>query len=145
MRPLDVTSAQLMSESRAVVALLQPHALAERLGRVKVVDIRDLIDRQREGHIGGSFHVPRTVLEWRVDADAELPNSALVDPDSELVIVCNDGYSSLLAAATLHRMGFRDVGHLERGHRGWIADGFEVVFDDPKTDHLAEPGTAPRR
>ena len=132
-----------MAEARAVVALLQPEVLAERLGLVKVVDIRDLIDRQREGHIRGSFHVPRTVLEWRVDTDAELPNPVLVDPDSELVIVCNDGYSSLLAAATLHRMGFRDVGHLEGGHRGWIADGLEVVFENPNTEHRTEPAACP--
>lgn len=135
MRPLDVTAAQLMVEARTLVRLIAARELADGLEDFTVVDIRDLVDRQREGHIPGSFHIPRTVLEWRVDASAELPNPSLTDPDLKVVIVCNDGYSSLLAAVTPHRMGFHEIAHLEGGHRGWVAEGLRVTFDDPHTEH----------
>ena len=55
----------------------------------------------------------------------------MTDPDLRLVIVCNDGYSSLLAAAGLVRMGFDRCGHLEGGHRAWMAAGLPVEFESP--------------
>lgn len=127
-RRLAITAAELMEEARQVVACHSPLEAAQ-LDDAVFVDIRDAIGRQREGHIPGSIHVPRTVLEWRVDATAEVPDERLVDPDLRLVIVCNDGYASLLAAAGLVRMGFERCGHLESGHRGWVRADLPVEFD----------------
>ena len=127
-RRLVFTVAELMEEARRVVACYSPLD-ASRLDDAVFVDTRDAADRGREGHVPGSIHVPRTVLEWRVDATAELRNERIADPDLHLVIVCNDGYSSLLAAAGLVRMGFDRCGHLEGGHRAWVRAGLPVEFD----------------
>lgn len=123
-----------MDEARRVVACYVPLA-ASQLDDAVFVDIRDSVDRQREGHVPGSIHVPRTVLEWRVDATAELPNERIVDPGLRLILVCNDGYSSLLAAASLVRMGFELCGHLEGGHRAWVGAGLPVDFEVSDTSH----------
>lgn len=127
-RRLEITASELMAEARAVVACHSPIE-ASRLDDAVFVDIRDAADRRREGHVPGSVHVPRTVLEWRVDSTAEVFDDRLTDPDLRLVIVCNDGYSSLLAAAGLVRMGFARCGHLEGGHRAWAEAGLPVEFD----------------
>lgn len=137
-RRLAITVAELMEEARRVVQCHSPLE-ASRLDDAVFVDVRDAADRRREGHVPGSIHVPRTVLEWRVDATAELSNERIADPDLRLVIVCNDGYSSLLAAAGLVRMGFERCGHLEGGHRAWVRAGLPVAFEASDADHHRDP------
>lgn len=132
-RRLAITVAELMEEARRVVTCYSPLE-ASRLDDAVFVDTRDASDRRREGHLPGSIHVPRSVLEWRVDATAEFPNQEIVDPALRLVVVCNDGYSSLLAAAGLVRMGFERCGHLEGDHRAWAREGFPVEFAPPHID-----------
>src|SRR5205823_716923 len=64
-----------------------------------LVDTRDSDDRRAEGVIPGSIHVPLSVLEWRADPASEAHDPRLGGLDRRLVIVCNDGFSSSLAAA----------------------------------------------
>jgi rhodanese-related sulfurtransferase len=91
-----------------------------------IVDIRDAHSRVRDGAIPGGHHVPRTVLEWRV-ASAEWRNPAL--DGRRLIIVCDEGYSSLLAAATLLDLG-ADAGDVTGGFAAWRAAGLPVT--DPR-------------
>jgi rhodanese-related sulfurtransferase len=83
------------------------------------VDVRaDPVQR-----IPGSKHVPRSVLEWRAD-----PTSGWHDPSlagKRLVIVCAQGFSSSLAAASLVALGI-DAGDLEGGFAAWVAAGLPV-------------------
>jgi rhodanese-related sulfurtransferase len=74
--------------------------------------------------------VPRSVLEWRVDPDAERPDPRISNPDLTLVVVCNDGYSSSLDAARLREMGFDRASDLIGGFRAWKAAGLPVVADE---------------
>jgi len=127
-RRLKITAAELMDEARKVVACYSPSEAAQ-LEDALFVDTRDAAHRRSEGHVPGSIHTPRSVLEWRVDSTAQVPDPRLTDPDLRLVIVCNDGYSSLLAAAGLVKMGFGRCGHLEGGHRAWVAAGLPVEFE----------------
>lgn len=126
-RRLRVSSDALMAEAMELIELLSPLEL-DSADHLTVIDIRDTADRAAEGWIPGSLAVPRTVLEWRADPRAEQPDRRVHDAAGPLVIVCNDGYSSLLAAASLHRMGYDDVGHLVGGHRAWVAAGLPVDF-----------------
>lgn len=119
------TAAELLAEARASIERIRPEELAADPTRI-VVDIRDSGDRAREGVIPGSTWIPRTVLEWRVDPTSELPHPAIADPDLPLVVVCNDGYSSSLAAATLREMGFGRASDLVGGFRAWKAAGMPV-------------------
>jgi rhodanese-related sulfurtransferase len=66
-----------------------------------IVDLRSHDERARDGVIPGSVHVPRSVLEWRVDPDSGWSNPYLSDKDVELIFVCHEGYSSSLAASSL--------------------------------------------
>lgn len=88
-----------------------------------IVDIRSQDARERDGAIPGACHVPRTVLEWRV-ASEEWRNHEL--DGRALVLVCDHGYSSVLAAAVLLDLG-RDAGDLEGGFEAWRAAGLPVT------------------
>ncbi|MEZ0365301.1 rhodanese-like domain-containing protein [Mycobacterium sp. pUA109] len=72
-----------------------------------LVDIRPQAQRQREGEVPAALVIERNVLEWRCDptSDARLPQA--VDDDVEWVILCSEGYTSSLAAASLVDLGLR--------------------------------------
>ena len=59
----------------------------------------------RDGVVMGSIHIPRTVLEWRLELGGEWRNR-FVTLDKKVVLICNHGYSTQLAAANLYRMGY---------------------------------------
>ncbi len=86
-----------------------------------VLDTRTHTDRHRSGVIPGSMHVPRTVLEWHLDPSNGYRHPAAISFDEPIVVVCNGGYSSSLAAANLVDLGFEDVSDLIGGHRAWLA------------------------
>ena len=104
-----------------------------------LVDVRSETQRACDGAIPGAIWHPRNVLEWRVD-----PASTHADPrlsgdlDRTLVIVCNEGYQSSLAAATLQDLGFANATDLIGGFQAWRAAGLAV---QAATDAEAVSGT----
>ena len=90
-----------------------------------VVDIRPLANRAAEGEIPGAVIVERIHLEWRLAPDSEwrLPG---IGADSTVVVLCNEGYSSSLAAADLQRLGLPGATDLEGGFRAWATAGLPV-------------------
>jgi rhodanese-related sulfurtransferase len=101
-----------------------------------ILDIRSQDSRERDGAIPGAYHVPRTVLEWRVASQA-WRNTEL--DDRTLILVCDHGCSSLLAAAALVELG-RETGDIKGGFKAWRGAGLAVAT--PRTwDGL--PGMAP--
>jgi rhodanese-related sulfurtransferase len=122
-----VTIDDLLVEARRDLVRLSPsEALAaQRLGAV-LVDVRPEASRLAEGHLPGAVVVERTVLEWRLDpaSDARLPWASY---DVQVVVVCNEGYSSSLAAATLRTLGVHRATDLVGGFRAWVADGLPVA------------------
>ncbi len=124
-------------DARGRIARIAPLELAERLrgdDAPTVVDTRTATDRGRFGAIAGSIHVPRTVVEWHLDPANGYRHLAVTSFDQPLVLVCNGGYSSSLAAANLLDLGFTDVGDLIGGIRAWIGAGLRVV--EPDHSHL---------
>jgi rhodanese-related sulfurtransferase len=103
-------------------------------GSPTVVDTRTATDRGRFGVIAGSIHVPRTLVEWHLDPANGYRHPAVTSFDQSLVLVCNGGYSSSLAAESLLDVGFTDVSDLVGGIRAWTDAGFEVV--EPDHSHL---------
>lgn len=88
-----------------------------------IVDLRSQDARERDGAIPGAYHVPRSVLEWRV-ASPQWQNAGL--DGRALVLVCEQGYSSVFAAAALVELG-RDAGDIEGGFEAWRAAGLPVT------------------
>jgi rhodanese-related sulfurtransferase len=93
-----------------------------------IVDIRSETQRARDGVIPDAIFHPRNVLEWRCD-----PSSGHDDPrlssdlDRRIVLVCNEGYQSSLAAATLQDLGFARATDLVGGFQAWAAAALPVV------------------
>jgi rhodanese-related sulfurtransferase len=108
---------------------------AMKVGAV-LVDIRDRFSREHDGVIPGAYHVPRTVLEWRVASD-DYRNPAL--EDKRLILVCDHGFSTVFAAAMLIDLGF-DVGDVIGGFEAWKADGLETAVAKP---YDGQPGNGP--
>jgi len=92
-------------------ALLERNAL--------VVDIRPVAQRERDGEIPGAVVIDRNMLEWRLDPTSPNRIAEATDHDREIVIVCNEGYASSFAAATLQQLGLRRATDL--------AGGFQAV------------------
>jgi rhodanese-related sulfurtransferase len=118
----------LVADARAGLDRVSPEALALLLGTdptVVVLDTRTPTDREADGVIAGSLHAPRTVLEWSVDPASGYAEA--LAPDARIVVVCNEGYSSSLAARTLQDLGFADATDLIGGMQAWIAAGLPVV------------------
>lgn len=116
----------LLAEARQRLARLTPQeALEAQAAGALLVDTRSERDRRTEGEIPGAVVVERTVLEWRLD-----PASATALPeasyDAQVVVVCNDGYSSSLAAATLQELGITRATDMVGGFRAWKAAGLPI-------------------
>jgi rhodanese-related sulfurtransferase len=118
----------LFSEARARIERLEPlDALAAAEDGALLVDIRSQDARDRDGVIPGALHLPRTVLEWRVDPDSPWRNPEVGGLDRRLVLVCDHGYSSVLAAATLVELGFARIGDVVGGFEAWCGAGLPVA------------------
>lgn len=119
-----LTIDEMLEVARRRVQRLSPAetAAAQRAGAL-LIDTRDSSDRAAEGSIPGAVVHHRNVLEWRADPDAELADPRIADRALQLIVVCNDGYSSSLAAASLVDLGFTRAGDLIGGYRAWKKAG----------------------
>ena len=84
-----------------------------------IVDIRPEASRRAEGELPGAVVIDRNVLEWRLDPASPHRIPEAGDPDREIVLVCNEGYASSLAAETLQRLGLHRATDLDGGFRAW--------------------------
>jgi rhodanese-related sulfurtransferase len=91
-----------------------------------LVDIRPQAQRDREGNVAAALVIERNVLEWRCDptSDAKLPEA--VDDDVEWVVLCSEGYTSSLAAASLVDLGLHKATDVVGGYHALAAEGVLV-------------------
>lgn len=117
----------MLAEARSVIRRSMPRrALDEIADGAVAIDLRCPDERRRTGMIPGSIAVARSVLEWRADPASPWKDERVARPDARVLLVCEQGYSSSLAAASLHRLGFRDPGDVIGGMERWIAEGLPV-------------------
>jgi rhodanese-related sulfurtransferase len=122
------TLEELLEEARARIERLQPaEALAATEQGALVIDIRADSDRERDGIVPGSLHVPRTVLEWRLDPESAWRNPHVGGLERRIVLLCAHGCSSVLAAATLVDLGFVRAGDVVGGFAAWRQAGLPVA------------------
>jgi rhodanese-related sulfurtransferase len=118
---------QLLSEARAQLRRLTPReALAAMEDGAHLIDVRSESQRAADGVVPGSHFVPRNVLEWRLDPACPDRDRALARGDSRLVLICDEGYQSSLAAATLRRFALAEVTDVVGGVQAWRAEGLPV-------------------
>jgi rhodanese-related sulfurtransferase len=135
------TLADLLVRAAAAIERLAP-AEAHRAMQsgALLVDIRSEPARGREGIVPGSIHVPRTVLEWRTAPDSEWRNPWIGGTDQQLILICDDGCSSTLAAATLVELGFDRAGDVVGGFAAWRDAGLPVTTAPPPPGDGEPPG-----
>jgi rhodanese-related sulfurtransferase len=118
--PPSLTLDEMLKQARARIRRLEPRSAHEAaVNGALIIDIRSATDRDRDGVIPGSLHVPRTVLEWRLAPDSPWRSPYAPDLDQETLLLCDHGYSSSLAAATLRDLGFINAGDVVGGFAGW--------------------------
>jgi len=118
--------ARLVKQAEAeIVNLTVGEAIEARASGALFVDLRDVREFKHEGKIPGSYHVPRGMLEFWVDPESPYYHEALTSAD-HLVLYCNLGWRSALAAKTLQDMGFTNVSHLDGGLAAWKEGGGPV-------------------
>lgn len=123
-RPLTVE--ELLASSRAGLRRLTPaEALAETRSGATLVDIRPADQRRRDGELPGGRVIPRNVLEWRLDPGGPDRDPVVGRTGARVIIVCDEGFQSSLAAATARRLGI-DATDVIGGVQRWLADGLPV-------------------
>ena len=111
---------RLLEDARRDLDRVEPEQLAAEVAAgALVVDIRPSEARAPDGELPGALVVDRNVLEWRLDPTAEDRLPEADDPDRRVIVVCNEGYASSLAAETLRRMGLSRATDLVGGYRAW--------------------------
>jgi rhodanese-related sulfurtransferase len=134
------TITELLAAARARLIRLSPEEARDALREgALLVDTRSVDERRRDGLIPGSLHIPLSVLEWRVDPDADpaFHNPHIHGLGQRIVLVCAHGYSSSLAAARLQELGFARATDLAGGFTAWAAAGLPVL---PAGEDDAVPG-----
>jgi rhodanese-related sulfurtransferase len=118
----------LLARARARLRRLEPADAAAAVARgALLVDTRPEWQRRDEGEIPGALLIERNHLEWRLDpaSDARIPEA--VDHDVEVIVVCSEGYSSSLAAASLQDLGLHRATDLVGGFQGWKTAGLPTT------------------
>tara|TARA_B110000908_G_C10190948_1_gene420441 strand:- start:927 stop:1328 length:402 start_codon:yes stop_codon:yes gene_type:complete len=131
MAKLKTSAAEMVAASRARIEEIETADLIAMVDdpNVVIVDIRDVRERQR-GHIPGSFHAPRGMIEFWVDPDSPY-FKPIFGEDKKFVFHCASGWRSAITTATLQDMGF-DAAHLKEGFSTWAEKGGPVEVPGPK-------------
>ncbi|HSV40617.1 MAG TPA: rhodanese-like domain-containing protein [Nocardioidaceae bacterium] len=113
---------RLLAQAREGLDRVEPEDLAAEVAAgAVVVDTRPVEQRDRDGELPDSVVIDRNVLEWRLDPTSPHRIDAARDHDVRFVIVCNEGFSSSLAAATLRELGLHRATDLAGGFQAWLA------------------------
>ena len=117
----------LLAAARAQLHRLGPHEAAAAAGAgALLVDIRYAALRERDGLIPGALVVERNELEWRLDPQSPHRAPEATGHDRQVIVVCDEGYASSLAAVSLRELGLRRATDLDGGFQAWRAAGLPV-------------------
>ena len=124
---------QLLELARANIDRLTPvEAYAAQRAGALIVDIRPLEQRRRDGNIPGALVVDRNVLEWRLAPTSKWRLAEVTD--RLVILICNQGYQSSLAAHTIRRLGMSSTADVIGGFEPWFAGALPLIDPtDPDT------------
>ena len=123
----QITVDELLAEAREGLERLEPPDAASAMADDAVlVDIRSDSQRAQDGIVPGAVVIPRNVLEWRCDPGSPHRDERVCDPTRQVIVLCDEGYQSSLAAANLKRLGLERVTDLAGGFQAWRAAGLPV-------------------
>ena len=127
-RPTRLSVEQLLARAQERIApRLDPEEAQRALADgALLIDLRSEDERRRHGVVPGSLHIPRSVLEWRVDPDSGYRNPYVTSLDCRFVLFCAQGFSSSFAAASLRELGCVNATDMVGGFEAWKAAGLPV-------------------
>jgi rhodanese-related sulfurtransferase len=120
---------ELLAQARATLPdrPSPAEALQAQASGALLIDIREDDQRREDGLIPGAIALPRNSLEWRCDPASEWRHPAITRRDLRIILICNQGYQSTLAAATLQQFGLIHATDLDGGFTAWAAAGLPVI------------------
>ena len=120
MKKLNISAAQMVAKARARIEEVSTQDAIALVGDpdTVIVDIRDIRERKRTGHIPGSIHAPRGMIEFWIDPDSPYYKDVF-GQDKRYIFHCASGWRSALTVATLQDMGF-EAAHLKDGFSDWV-------------------------
>ena len=121
-----MTIDDLLAQARERLERIEPDDVARALDAgALLVDIRPVSQREADGVVPGAVVVDRNVLEWRLDP-ASAHRLSEAEPQRRVIVLCNEGYASSLAAATLQDLGRTDATDVVGGFQEWRRRGLPV-------------------
>jgi len=119
---------ELLAQVRGRIGRVEPAEAAARLADgALLVDTRPWEQRRRDGDVPGAVVIDRNVLEWRLDPASPWRIPQATGHDLEVIVLCNQGYSSSLVADTLRTLGLHRAVDVVGGFEAWAAAGLPVV------------------
>ena len=117
----------LLFEARSGLVRLTPAQAVTAMDRGgALVDVRGAEQRARDGAVPGAVWHPRNVLEWRADPASRWRDDRIAAYDAHVIVLCDEGYQSSLAAANLQALGLTRATDVVGGFRAWRAAGLPV-------------------
>jgi rhodanese-related sulfurtransferase len=122
--PID----EWLSIARSSLHRVTPRLAAEAVERgALLVDIRPVHQRAADGEIPGALIIDRNVLEWRLDPVGPDRIPEIKDAEQMVIVFCDEGYASSLAAASLQAVGLINATDLDGGYQAWRAARFPTA------------------
>ncbi len=118
----------LLDEANAQVETVSVDRLRSEIedADLVVIDLRDVRELQREGHLPGAVHTPRGMLEFWIDPESPYAKP-IFQEEKRFVFYCQSGWRSALACAVANRLGLERASHLAGGFAAWKEAGGEIV------------------
>jgi rhodanese-related sulfurtransferase len=105
-----------------------------------LVDTRPAAQRAEFGEIPGAIVIERNVLEWRLDPTSPHRHEKITGPDQDIVVLCQSGYASSLAARSLRELGLARATDLEGGYEAWLEAGLPTTLSRSRVQPRGETG-----
>ena len=123
-----MTVEDMLARARAGLDRVDPERAAREVEEGAVlIDIRSETQREQDGVVPGALFIPRNVLEWRCDPASDARDPRVGGLDRRVIVMCDAGYQSSLAAASLQELGFERATDLDGGFQAWRAAGLPVA------------------
>jgi rhodanese-related sulfurtransferase len=118
---------EILGDAAVRLGRLSPlEAWAEMQAGATLVDIRSPDQRQAQGYVPGSVHHPLSTILWRLDPDCPTSHEK-IPLDARVILICREGFSSVLTAAQLQELGFEDATDVIGGVEAWKEAGLPVL------------------
>lgn len=130
-----MTIDEFLAQARRELRRLHPvEAAAAAAAGAWLVDTRPQFQRDADGALPDAIVIERNHLEWRLDPTSPSRIPEARDHDVAWIVVCDEGYSSSLAAVTLQALGLRHATDVIGGFQAWRSAGLPVVNDVVRPD-----------